>query len=182
MNLRRLSRLIQRWADQSMRDAADHWHARAQAAEAQIQEQTRAARAGARVLNVAATDLEEATAVIKELRGELEQKDQQIERQADQTEKDRTEREQLRRDLRHEKCASESRARITHAARALRRQAEQERDQAIKERDGALARVVELENTIVAMAAASPRGAARNVLDEAWGDVIGAGVDGRGPR
>lgn len=44
------------------------------------------------------------------------------------------------------------------------------------------ARVVELEQTIVAMGAQAVNGVTRGLLDDAWGDVAAAGVnDGRTP-
>lgn len=168
--MRTLRRLARRWANQAVIDSADQLRRQLIAAEARRQLQTQTIRRGESALNNATEELAKSAATIRELCDQLALKQDQIEAQADVHEEYRAQIDGLKRDLRHEKCASESRARITQAARALRRQAEQERDQAIKERDTARQRVTELENTIVAVAAQ------RGVLDEAWRDVISAGI------
>lgn len=108
-----------------------------------IDRQAESMRRGERVLNAATSELAEATATIKELRGELDRKEDQIQRQANLFEQLRDQMELTKQSLFAERVLCQI---LT------------------EERDAARSRATELEQTIVALSATTG-------LDAAWPDV-----------
>lgn len=129
-----LRNLARQWAIKALVKHNDDLRRKLISAEARIERQEQTMRQGARALDLATAELDEATSVAKDLHAELDRKEDQIQRQANLF-------EQVR-----EQAARER--------ESLRERMGQQITWLAAERAEALQRVAQLEQTIVAMSAA----------------------------